>query len=129
MGLRAFIESTWFKGLSRGLMIVGAAGAGYAGMVLATVNNRIDNVAADVREIQSTMRSDSAVRDVVAKDVEDFRLSVATEFDQLQKSVSALQSDIATIKGIVQTMRRESVADRFEPFTSGSSARAPWASF
>lgn len=40
VSLKAFIDSTWFKGLARGAMILGAVATGYAGAALTGVQSR-----------------------------------------------------------------------------------------
>lgn len=103
--LTAFVESKWFKLASRGLMIVTAAASSYIGVRLATYDTRIASVETVVSDVSDTQTERALVND-------GFQTSVATEFDQLNSKVSAVQLDVATIKGILAEIQRRDVAQR-----------------
>ena len=110
VSLKAFVESTWFKGLARAAMIVVAAGAGYVGALLTNINARtqaLESSVVDVREAQ-------AVR---AQDNENFQAYTVKSFTDLdvdmagvRTSLSGMNAKLGEISGILQQMQRSEVA-------------------
>lgn len=110
--LTEFVENKWFKLLSRGLMIVGTAASGYIGVRLATYDARIAGVETKVAGVEVAVSDVSDTQAARATVNDGFQNSVASEFDLLGNKVSAMQLDVATMKGILTEMQRRDVADR-----------------
>ena len=110
VSLKAFIDSTWFKGLARGAMILGAVATGYAGAALTGVQSRTQIVEQSVVEI----REAQAVR---AKDNENFQAATVQSFSDLDTEVAGVRvelskvtSELGKITGILTEMQRQDVA-------------------
>ena len=110
VSLKAFIDSTWFKGLARGVMILGAVATGYAGAALTGVQSRTQIVEQSVVEIKEAQ----AVR---AKDTENFQAATARSFSDLDTEVAGVRvelskvtSELGKITGILTEMQRQDVA-------------------
>jgi hypothetical protein len=110
VSLKAFIDSTWFKGLARGAMILGAVATGYAGAVLTGVQSRTQIVEQSVVEIKEAQ----AVR---AKDNENFQAATVRSFSDLHTEVAGVRvelskvtSELGKITGILTEMQRQDVA-------------------
>ena len=110
VSLKAFIDSTWFKGLARGAMILGAVATGYAGAALTGVQSRTQIVEQSVVEIKEAQ----AVR---AKDNENFQAATVRSFSDLDTEVAGVRvelskvtSELGKITGILTEMQREDVA-------------------
>lgn len=110
VSLKAFIDSTWFKGLARGAMILGAVATGYAGAALTGVQSRTQIVEQSVVEIKEAQ----AVR---AKDNENFQAATVRSFSDLDTEVvgvrvelSKVTSELGKITGILTEMQRQDVA-------------------
>ena len=110
MSLKAFIDSTWFKGLARGAMILGAVATGYAGAALTGVQSRTQIVEQSVVEIKEAQ----AVR---AKDNEIFQAATVRSFSDLDTEVAGVRvelskvtSELGKITGILTEMQRRDVA-------------------
>lgn len=110
VSLKAFIDSTWFKGLARGAMILGAVATGYAGAALTGVQSRTQIVEQSVVEI----REAQAVR---AKDNENFQAATVQSFSDLHTEVAGVRvelskvtSELGKITGILTEMQRQDVA-------------------
>ena len=110
VSLKAFIDSTWFKGLARGAMILGAVATGYAGAALTGVQSRTQIVEQSVVEIKVA----KAVR---AKDTENFQAATVRSFSDLDTEVvgvrvelSKVTSELGKITGILTEMQRRDVA-------------------
>jgi hypothetical protein len=110
--LKQFVESTWFKGIARGAMIVGAFIGGYIGWLQTTMRAEVTTLQASV----STVRASLADK---VNDQARFQLSVDKDLDELDESVAKVdeivdrvQSDVATMKGIMQEMQRRDLANR-----------------
>jgi hypothetical protein len=110
VSLKAFIDSTWFKGLARGAMILGAVATGYAGAALTGVQSRTQIVEQSVVEIKEAQ----AVR---AKDNENFQAATARSFSDLDTEVAGVRvelskvtSELGKITGILTEMQRQDVA-------------------
>lgn len=110
VSLKAFIDSTWFKGLARGAMILGAVATGYAGAALTGVQSRtvlLEERVVEIREAQ-------AVR---AKDNENFQAATVHSFSDLDTEVAGVRvelskvtSELGKITGILTEMQRQDVA-------------------
>lgn len=110
VSLKAFIDSTWFKGLARGAMILGAVATGYAGAALTGVQSRTQIVEQSVVEIKEAQ----AVR---AKDNENFQAATVRSFSGLDTEVAGVRvelskvtSELGKITGILTEMQRQDVA-------------------
>ncbi len=110
VSLKGFIESTWFKGLARGAMILGAVATGYAGAALTGVQSRTQIVEQSVVEIKEAQ----AVR---AKDTENFQAATVHSFSDLDTEVAGVRvelskvtSELGKITGILTEMQRQDVA-------------------
>lgn len=110
VSLKAFIDSTWFKGLARGVMILGAVATGYAGAALTGVQSRTQIVEQSVVEIKEAQ----AVR---AKDNENFQAATVRSFSDLDTEVAGVRvelskvtSELGKITGILTEMQRRDVA-------------------
>jgi len=110
VSLKAFIDSTWFKGLARGAMILGAVATGYAGAALTGVQSRTQIVEQSVVEIKEAQ----AVR---AKDNENFQAATVLSFSDLHTEVAGVRvelskvtSELGKITGILTEMQRRDVA-------------------
>ena len=110
VSLKAFIDSTWFKGLARGVMILGAVATGYAGAALTGVQSRTQIVEQSVVEIKEAQ----AVR---AKDNENFQAATVQSFSDLHTEVAGVRvelskvtSELGKITGILTEMQRQDVA-------------------
>ena len=110
VSLKAFIDSTWFKGLARGAMILGAVATGYAGAALTGVQSRTQIVEQSVIEIKEAQ----AVR---AKDNENFQAATVRSFSDLDTEVAGVRvelskvtSELGKITGILTEMQRQDVA-------------------
>jgi|JI9StandDraft_1071089.scaffolds.fasta_scaffold283142_2 hypothetical protein len=110
VSLKAFIDSTWFKGLARGAMILGAVATGYAGAALTGVQSRTQIVEQSVVEIKEAQ----AVR---AKDNEIFQAATVRSFSDLDTEVAGVRvelskvtSELGKITGILTEMQRQDVA-------------------
>lgn len=114
MTLTDFVENKWFKLLSRGAMVVVMGVSGYIGVRLALYDARIASVETKVAGVVTTVDDVSDTQTERAAINDDFQVSVATEFDQLNNKVSAVQIDMATIKGILAEMQRRDVALGFK---------------
>lgn len=106
MTLEQFIDNKWMKLLTRGAMIAVAAGSGYIGVRLAMYESRILGVETSVSDVSETQLQRALVND-------QFQASVTTELDRLNAKASALQLDMATVRGILTEMQRRDVAARF----------------
>lgn len=110
MTLRQFVESTWFKGLSRGAMLLGipalTALSGFVGYTLNGVQAEQTTLKSDIAEIQQTQGSRAAVND-------EFQAEITVDVAGVKSSLFIVQTDVATIKGILQEMQRRDVAAGF----------------
>ena len=104
IAFRDFIESIWFKGLSRLAMIVAAAVLTVAGPLFAwavtDTRTRIVTLEHDVG-LQQTFAS-SAVK--AQKDIHDNVASV-------QSDITVLKIDMGVVRGILQEMQRRDLAE------------------
>lgn len=107
MTLREFVESTWFKGLSRGAMLLGVpaltAISGFVGYTLNSVTGEQNRLRTEVAQIQQVQAQRADVND-------KFQADVTTDLANVKTSVFTVQTDVATIKGILQQMQRQSLA-------------------
>lgn len=108
--LKQFVESTWFKGVARGAMIIGAFIGGYIGWLQTTMRNEVTTLQQAVYVISSSLNKKT-------EDQDRFQLSVDRDLDELRGSVAKVddnvdlvQSDVATMKGIMQEMQRRDLA-------------------
>jgi len=110
MSLRQFVESTWFKGLSRGAMLLGipalTALSGFVGYTLNGVQAEQYTLRTDIAEIRETQGDRAAVADT-------FQAEITADVAGVKSSLFIVQTDVATIKGILQEMQRRDVAARF----------------
>lgn len=105
MDLKAFIESTWFKGLARGAMLFGVPAlmslSGFVGYTLQSVQGAQTALRNDVTEIQRTQANRADVND-------QFQAEITADVGGVKQSLFIVQTDVATIKGILQEMQRQS---------------------
>ncbi|HEY4202630.1 MAG TPA: hypothetical protein VGM83_18925 [Devosiaceae bacterium] len=116
--LKQFLDSTWFKGLARASMLVGTAAASYAGLTLAHVRNEQAAMQGEIADIVRTQADR-------AQDNERFQSAIGADIAQLKNSVSTLQVDVATMRGILQEMQRRDVASRVEPALRAGQGHGP----
>jgi septal ring factor EnvC (AmiA/AmiB activator) len=111
MNLKQFIESVWFKGLSRLAMLVGVPALSFTSVFVGYVLN-------DVRADQVLLRTEVAEQDRATSGIRDDIASVKTQITNVGSSVSSLQLDVAKITGILQEMqRREMASNPLAPFS------------
>ena len=110
VSLKSFIESTWFKGLTRSSMFVGAIGIGYVSALLTGVQSRTEIVEQSVIEI----KEQQAVR---ARDNENFQAATVRSFSDLDTEVAGIRvemsnvtKELGKITGILTEMQRRDVA-------------------
>ncbi len=110
--LKQFVESTWFKGIARGAMILGAFIGGYIGWIQTTMRS-------EVTALQKSVATITISLDDKIKDQDRFQVSVDRDLDELSGSVAhvdeavdQLSADVATMKGIMQEMQRRDLAIR-----------------
>lgn len=110
VSLKSFIESTWFKGLTRSSMFVGAIGIGYVSALLTGVQSRTAIVEQSVIEI----KEQQAVR---ARDNENFQAATVRSFSDLDTEVAGIRvemsnvtKELGKITGILTEMQRRDVA-------------------
>lgn len=105
--LKQFVESTWFKGLSRGAMLLGipalTALSGFVGYTLNGVQMEQDVLKLDIAEIRETQGDRAAVND-------QFQAEITADVAGMKSAVFIVQTDVATIKGILQGMERRNQA-------------------
>lgn len=101
--LKAFVESTWFKGLARVAMIVGTVIGGFVGASFGNLQSRVSGL----EDAQIAM---SATQQERVKDNEEFQSSVRNQFTNLRAALNVLQSDTDEMKGILTEMQRQDVA-------------------
>lgn len=91
VSLKAFVESTWFKGLARAAMFVGAIGIGYIAGQLSNIDYRTDKMETAVQEIKET-------QGLRAKDNENFQTFVATSFSSVDAKFSAQRTEFSDFR-------------------------------
>lgn len=113
VSLKAFINSVWFKGLSRGAMIITPLlVAGFAGAWAIVTGN----TAADLVEAQVKLEAVQSLQAQRAVDGETFQTEVRgsvselkAELDAQGKDLFTMRVDVGVIKRLLQS--REDVAD------------------
>ena len=107
MTLRQFVESTWFKGLARGTMLLGIpalmSASGFVGYTLNSVQAEQLRIKGEVAEVQQTIGTRAQVND-------DFQADITADVAGLKSSLFIVQTDVATIKGILQGLERRDAA-------------------
>lgn len=105
VSLKAFVDSSWFRGLFRGAVIVltfvVVPGVGYIAWTLRDVRNQQQATAGDLSEVQET-------QELRANDSEAFQTEVRGEitelngrFGRMDDKLDVVSEDVATIKGIL----------------------------
>lgn len=114
MTLREFVESTWFKGLSRAAMLLGVpaltALSGFVGFTLSGVTADQARLSREVAEIQRVQGDRADVNDT-------FQASITSDVSGVKTALFTVQTDVATIKGILQEMQRRDLAQVMRPST------------
>lgn len=117
MTLRQFVESTWFKGLSRGAMLLGipalTALSGFVGYTLNGVQAEQTTLKADVAEIREIQGDRAEVADGFQAEISGDVAAIDTKVEKLTDAMSLVQQDVARIVGIVTEMQRRDVAARY----------------
>lgn len=117
MTLRQFVESTWFKGLARGTMLLGIpalmSASGFVGYTLNSVQAEQLRIKGEVAEVQQTIGTRAQVNDDFQADITADVAGVKADVSGVKATMLAVQTDVATIKGILQEMQRRDVAARY----------------
>jgi hypothetical protein len=117
--LRQWIDSVWFRGLSRVSMIVTSLLlTGFVvvwGFVAGDTTAKVVKLDAQVQAVAGSQTAR-------AIDSEAFQVEVRGKVSAVQADLFAMKVDIGVIKGILTDMRRENVATRFS--SPGSSVPA-----
>ena len=119
MTARQFLESSWFKLLWRGVIIVGIPAlsgvSAYAGYTLNSVYGQQASLTQEVAEIKETQTDRATVNDEFQTDITSDVAAIGIKVEKIDDSMSAIQIDVARIVGIVSEMQRRDVAERFIP--------------
>lgn len=115
--LEQFIENKWFKLLTRGAMIIVAGASSYIGIRLALYDARIAAVEMTVTDVSETQIDRAALADQREVADEKFEADILGDVNTVRSSLFIVQTDVATIKGILQGIERReaSVAWPFAP--------------
>lgn len=107
MTFKQFVESTWFKGLARGAMLFGlptlSATSAFVGYTLSGVQAEQSLLKREVAEITQTQTTRAQVND-------EFQTDITSEVVTVKNALFLVQTDVATIKGILQEMQRRDIA-------------------
>ncbi len=106
MTITDFVENKWFKLLTRGAMIVVAAVSGYIGVRLATYEARIAAVEVTINDVSETQADRAALSDDRAAADDKFEADILGDVNTVRSSLFIVQTDVATIKGILQGIER-----------------------
>jgi hypothetical protein len=113
--LKQFVESTWFKGLARGAMILVAMASTYIGATLFQVQSAQSKVASDLIVVTQTQTSR-------ARDGELFQSAITADVTEVKESVDAVRDElgdvklgVATMTGILREMQRRDLAQNMSP--------------
>lgn len=113
--LKQFVESTWFKGLARGAMILVAMASTYIGATLFQVRQDQTQVAKELEVVSLTQRDAANDTDrfqaQITKAVEEVNLSV----DEMKGDVAELNRSFANVEGILEGMNRRDLAADMSP--------------
>jgi hypothetical protein len=115
VSLKAFFDSTWFKTIARGAMILGAIGVGYVGGVMTVINTKVTALENNITEVKGALATatrdaaqEQALRD---RDIDAQRAAVNTDLDIIRQSlatvivkVNTMGSDVSEIKGVLKQM-------------------------
>lgn len=119
VSLRSWIEAPWFKGASRVTMLVGGFFMPIVGGLIVAQLARVSTVETALVEVQQAQVDRADIADRRAQDDEHFRGEVRRDIDVVQgdlkdvnRGIDTLQTDVATIKGILEGMQRRDVALR-----------------
>jgi hypothetical protein len=126
MTARQFLESSWFKLLWRGVIVLGIPAlsciSAYAGYTLksvydqqATLTASISTIKAEQAETQETLADRAAVNDDFQTEIRSDVAVVDGKVEKLTDAMSRVQLDVARIVGIVTEMQRRDVAERYIP--------------
>ncbi len=126
MTARQFLESSWFKLLWKGVIVLGIPAlsciSAYAGYTLKSVYDQqaaltadISSVKAEQSETQETLAERAAVNDDFQMEIRSDVAAVDGKVEKVSAAVSQVQLDVARIVGMVTEMQRRDVAAGFAP--------------
>lgn len=119
MTARQFLESSWFKLLWRGVIVVGIPAlsgvSAYAGYTLNSVYGQQAELTREVAAIQETQTDRADVADERAVINDEFQAEMTAKVEKIDDAIASVQLDVARIVGIVSEMQRRDVAVRFRP--------------
>jgi type II secretory pathway component PulM len=119
MTARQFLESSWFKLLWRGVIVVGIPAlsgvSAYAGYTLNSVYGQQASLTREVAEIKETQTDRATVNDEFQTEITTDVAAIAIKVEKIDDAMSAIQIDVARIVGIVSEMQRRDVAARYIP--------------
>lgn len=119
MTARQFLESSWFKLLWRGVIVVGIPAlsgvSAYAGYTLNSVYGQQAHLTREVAEIKETQTDRATVNDEFQTEITTDVAAIGLKVEKIDDAMSAIQIDVARIVGIVSEMQRRDVAARFIP--------------
>jgi type II secretory pathway component PulM len=119
MTARQFLESSWFKLLWRGVIVVGIPAlsgvSAYAGYTLNSVYGQQASLTREVAEIKETQTDRATVNDEFQSEITSDVAAIGLKVEKIDDAMSAIQIDVARIVGIVSEMQRRDVAARYIP--------------
>jgi type II secretory pathway component PulM len=119
MTARQFLESSWFKLLWRGVIVVGIPAlsgvSAYAGYTLNSVYGQQASLTREVAEIKETQTDRATVNDEFQTEITTDVAAIGLKVEKIDDAMSAIQIDVARIVGIVSEMQRRDVAARYIP--------------
>lgn len=119
MTARQFLESSWFKLLWRGVIVVGIPAlsgvSAYAGYTLNSVYGQQAILTTEVANIKETQSDRASVNDAFQSDITGDVAAIGLKVERINDAVSSVQLDVARIVGMVTEMQRRDVAARFIP--------------
>lgn len=119
MTLRQFVESTWFRGLSRGAMLLGipalTALSGFVGYTLNGVQAEQTTLRTDIAEIRETQGDRADVADTFQAEITADVAMVDAKIEKVSDNVASVKEDVANIFGILSAMQQSrDVAARYQ---------------
>jgi hypothetical protein len=110
MSLKAFVDSSWFKGLFRGAVIVLTGVSGYIAFTLKDVRDQQVMTASDLVEVQMLQSERADDGEAFQTEMRGKVVILTHGFDALDSKLDAVSEDVAAIKGFL--MRNDAVASR-----------------
>lgn len=126
MTARQFLESSWFKLLWKGVIMVGipalAGISGYVGWTLNGVYAQQAALTSDIATIkmeqdttQQTIANRAAINDDFQMEIRSDVAAVDGKVEKVGDALSLVQLDVARLVGMITEMQRRDVAARFVP--------------